>query len=279
MIPKVIHYCWFGEKPLPEYAVKCINSWKKYCEGYEIIEWNENNFDIHCTQYTEEAFNQKRWAFVSDYARLFIIYNEGGIYFDTDVELIKNIDDLRTSQAFFAQEIGGMVATGLGFGAEKGNSIIKLMMDEYVKAIFVLDTGELDLLPCPVRNTKALFELGYQKSGKTQTVMNAIIYAAEYFCPYNYIKNKLDITCNTYSIHHYEGSWDYSAEIRDKYKIFYRCFGYHIGHFLCETGEKIRNEGMTKAVRFVRYRVKSKIKKEWLSNGKIKCRKKNYRAD
>lgn len=279
MIPKVIHYCWFGENNLSKTALKCIDSWKKYCEGYEIIEWNENNFDVHCNQYVEEAYNQKKWAFVSDYARLFIIYNEGGIYFDTDVELIKNIDNLRMSNAFFAQEIDGMVNTGLGFGAEKGNHIVKLMMNEYEKAIFVSDEGELDLLPCPVRNTNILFKLGYKKSGKTQTVMNAKIYAADFFCPYDYMKNKLDITYNTYSIHHYEGSWDYSIEIRDKYRMFYRCFGHHVGHFICEIGEKNRNEGIAKTIKFIQYRVKSKVKKVWLSNEKIRYRKKCYRTD
>lgn len=274
MIPKVIHYCWFGENQLSEKTLKCIESWRRYCKDYEIIQWNENNFDIHCNHYVEEAYKHKKWAFVSDYVRLYIVYNEGGIYFDTDVELIKDIDDLRNLEAFFAQETNGMVNTGLGFGAEKGNRIVKLMMDEYEKALFVSAYGELDLLPCPIRNTKALFELGYQKNGKTQTVMNAKIYAADFFCPYDYIRNKLSITCNTYTIHHYIGSWDYSAEIKNKYKIFYLCFGHHIGHFICEAGEKIRNEGLVNAAGFIRYRIRDKLKKVWLSNGKIRCKKK-----
>ncbi|MCM1122142.1 MAG: glycosyl transferase [Eubacterium sp.] len=279
MIPKVIHYCWFGGNQLPESVLKCIDSWKKLCAGYEIVEWNENNFDIRCNQYVEEAYNKKKWAFVSDYARLSIIYNEGGIYFDTDVELIKNIDDLRSSTAFFAQEVGGMIATGLGFGAEKENRIIKLMMDEYEEATFISDEGELDLLPCPLRNTKVLFELGYRKNGKTQIVMNAKIYAPDFFCPYDYVRNKLNITENTYSIHHYDGSWDYSSEIQNNYKVFYRCFGHHIGHFICEIGEKVKNEGASKAVRFIQYRVKSKIKKAWLSNEKINYKTKRHRTD
>lgn len=279
MIPKVIHYCWFGENQLSERALKCIESWKQYCKDYEIIQWNENNFDIHINHYVEEAYNRKKWAFVSDYARLFVVYNEGGIYFDTDVELIRNIDDLRNFEAFFSQETNRMVNTGLGFGAEKGNKVVKLMMDEYEKALFVSVDGEADLLPCPVRNTKTLFELGYQKSGKTQTVMNAKIFAADFFCPYDYIKNKLDVSCNTYSMHHYEGSWDYPIEIRNKYKLFYWCFGHHIGHFMCEVGEKIKSEGIIKASGFVRYRIKEKVRKAWLSNGKIRSRKKGYRTD
>ena len=268
LIPKVIHYCWFGGNQLSEKALQCIESWKKYCPDYEIIEWNETNFDVNCNQYVREAYNNKKWAFVSDYARLSIIYNEGGFYFDTDVELLKPIEELRGSKAFFAQEIGGMVASGLGFGAEKGNFVVKLMMDEYENEKFILRNGELDLLPCPIRNTKVLFDLGYINNGQTQTIMGAKIFAAEYFCPYDYIKKRTKVTSNTFSVHYYEGSWDYPQEIKDKYKIFYTLFGHHIGHFICETGEKIRNEGLAAAIRFARYRVKNKIQKMRLSNRK-----------
>lgn len=279
MIPKVIHYCWFGGKPLSEQAIKCIDSWKKYCDEYEIIEWNESNFDIHCNQYVEEAYAQGKWAFVSDYARLFIVYNEGGFYFDTDVELIKCIDELRTYEAFFAQEASGMVNTGLGFAAEKGNFIVKLMLDEYEKIKFVLNSGHLDLLPCPIRNTKTLFELGYQKNRKMQYVMNVPIFSSDFFCPYDYIKEKTLITDNTYSIHHYEGSWDYPPQVREKYKIFYCLLGHHIGHFICEVGELMKNDGFMKTVRFVQYRIMNKIKKVWLSNEKKVYRKNRYGAD
>ena len=124
MIPKKIHYCWFGNNPLPESVQRCIESWKKYCPGYEIIEWNEGNYNINKIPFIEKAYKEKKYAFVSDYARLDIIYNEGGIYLDTDVELIKNIDPLLEHSCFLALESCGAVATGLGFGSIKKHSFI-----------------------------------------------------------------------------------------------------------------------------------------------------------
>ena len=119
MIPKKIHYCWFGGNPLPELAIKCLESWKKYCPDYEIIEWNETNFNLDSCEYVREAYQAKKWAFVSDYARLKVVYDNGGIYLDTDVELIKSLDRLLKNKSFFGTETTGVVATGLGFGAEK----------------------------------------------------------------------------------------------------------------------------------------------------------------
>ena len=123
-IPKVIHYCWFGGNPKPKLVQKCIHSWKKYCPDYEIIEWNESNFDISsCPLYVRQAYDVKKWAFVSDYARLKIIHTCGGIYLDTDVELIKSLDSLLEYNAFFGFEDGKYVATGLGFGAVSDNCV------------------------------------------------------------------------------------------------------------------------------------------------------------
>ena len=112
-IPKVIHYCWFGGNPLPKSAKKCIDSWKKYCPDYKIIRWDESNFDINCTPYCEKLYNEKRWAFLSDYARLKIIYENGGIYFDTDVELVKPLDDLLHNQCFMGIDTTFLVSNGL----------------------------------------------------------------------------------------------------------------------------------------------------------------------
>ena len=127
MIPKKIHYCWFGHNQLPESAKKCINSWKKFCPSFDIIEWNEENFNIDaCPQYVKDAYSQKKWAFVTDYVRLKVVYENGGIYFDTDVELISRIDSLLKYNAYFGFEDGVYVNTGLGFGAVKGMGIIKM---------------------------------------------------------------------------------------------------------------------------------------------------------
>ena len=121
MLPKKIHYCWFGGNELPDLAIKCIESWKKYCPDYEIIEWNETNFDLECCDFVKEAYKAKKWAFVSDYARLKVVYDNGGIYLDTDVELVKSLDILLQEKCYFGEETTGYVATGLGFGAENGN--------------------------------------------------------------------------------------------------------------------------------------------------------------
>ena len=105
MIPKIIHYCWFGRKPLPPLAVKCIESWKKYLPDYTIKEWNEDNFDINIVPYTREAYEVGKYAFVSDYARFYILYHHGGLYFDTDVEVIRPMDDLVGRGAFLAWDV------------------------------------------------------------------------------------------------------------------------------------------------------------------------------
>ena len=131
MIPKKIHYCWFGRKELPEKAKKCIASWKKYCPDFEIIEWNEDNIDVYQNPYTTYTYDNKRFAFLSDYLRLLIVYKEGGIYFDVDVEVVRPIDELLENQAFFGFETKDYINTGLGFGAEAGNAIVEAMIKEY----------------------------------------------------------------------------------------------------------------------------------------------------
>ena len=131
MIPKIIHYCWFGQSEMPTEYKRYIETWREKCPNYQIKEWNERNFDINSSAYAKEAYEEKKWAFVSDYARLKIIYDEGGIYLDTDVELIKSLDSLLSEKCFLATETTGYIATGLGFGAEQGNEIIKKMLEEY----------------------------------------------------------------------------------------------------------------------------------------------------
>lgn len=207
MIPKKIHYCWFGGNPLPELAVKCIGSWKKFCPDYEIIEWNEENYDVSQNTYMRQAYENKRWGFVPDYARLDIIYNHGGIYLDTDVEIIKPIDELLELEAFAGVEQNSpYIALGLGFGASKGHYAIKKMRDYYDQLLFV-ENGELNLLPAPKINSKVLEELGYVFSEQINDSCPLTIFPSEYFCPVNYNTNELTITEKTYSIHHYTASW------------------------------------------------------------------------
>lgn len=206
-IPKVIHYCWFGKSEMPKLAKKCIKSWKKYCPDYKIICHNEDNFDLTQNRYLNEAYKAGKWAFVSDYARLKIIYDNGGIYLDTDVELIKPIDDLLLTNGFMGFDEKGIVATGLGFGAEKGNEIVSEFLKDYDNIPFVLPDGSYDLTPCPDRNTEALKRLGMDIKNTSQTFMDITFLPDEYLCPMNYYTGKKTITENTYSIHHYSASW------------------------------------------------------------------------
>lgn len=146
-IPKVLHYCWFGGAPKPKNIQNCIRSWKKYCPDYEIIEWNEQNFDVSQSLYTRQAYDARRWAFVADYARLKILYEQGGIYMDTDVELLRPLDDLLAYPAFFGFQHNNEVATGLSFGAEARSPVVKALLDDYDSLPFLLPDGSCDLTP------------------------------------------------------------------------------------------------------------------------------------
>ena len=214
MIPKKIHYCWFGKGEMPKLAKKCIKSWKKYCTDYEIICHNEDNFDLTQNRYLNEAYKAGKWAFVSDYARLKIIYDNGGIYLDTDVEIIKPIDDLLCEEGFMGFDEKGIVATGLGFGAGKGNKIVGEFLKDYDDIPFVQEDGSFDLTPCPDRNTDTLKRLGMDVSDTDQTFMNMRFLPREYLCPMDYYTGKKTITKNTYSIHHYSASWTSSVTKR-----------------------------------------------------------------
>lgn len=212
MIPKIIHYCWFGHNPLPGSYQCYIESWRKYCPNYVIKEWNEDNFDVSQNQYCLEAYQAGKWAFVSDYARLQIIYNYGGIYLDTDVELIKPIDDLIFDGCgFIGFQNYEQVTTGLGFAAPKKSPYVKAMLSMYEARHFLKTDGSYDLTPCPVANTVALLHCG-MKTGKKATAnvqrLNGIrVLPVDYLNPQDVDTGKISITNNTYSIHHYTASW------------------------------------------------------------------------
>lgn len=206
-IPKVIHYCWFGKGKMPPLSEKCIKSWKKYCPDYEIICWNEDNFDINENMYAKEAYEAGKWAFVSDYARLKVLYENGGIYLDTDVEIIKPIDTLIEDCGYMGFDDNGVISTGLGFACEKGNELVGQLLADYNDIHFTLADGSYDLTPCPVRNTKTMVKLGLDLEKKNQTFMGIKILPEDYLCPMKYYIGKKIITKNTYSIHHFCASW------------------------------------------------------------------------
>ncbi|WP_438434523.1 glycosyltransferase family 32 protein [Gorillibacterium sp. sgz500922] len=207
MIPKKIHYCWFGGKPLPKNVLQCIESWKKFCPDYEIIRWDESNFDITCSKFVEEAYEEKAWAFVSDYARLKVIYESGGIYLDTDVELIKNLDELLNNQFYIGiQQVQTLCNTGLGFGATRSNPVVKEMLSEYDNLNF--ENSKKESLACPYLNSKVLTKRGYKFTGRVQYITGGTIYPPMYFDPMAPGDGTKNLLCEeTVSIHHYSASW------------------------------------------------------------------------
>ncbi|CVI73605.1 Capsular polysaccharide synthesis protein [Clostridiales bacterium CHKCI001] len=208
MIPKKIHYCWFGRGEKPKLAKKCIASWQKYCPDYEIIEWNEDNFDINLNAYTKWCYDNRKYAFLSDYVRLLVVYENGGIYFDTDVELIKNLDFLLDNEAFFGFETGASnpkntsINSGLAYGSVANGLALQSMLKEYDQ---LLD-GRHGVVMCPELNTIALEKLGLKRDGSYQEFVWGTVYPKEYFNPYESTTGRLNKTKNTVSIHWYMGS-------------------------------------------------------------------------
>ncbi len=213
MIPKVIHYCWFGGNPLPESAIKCIESWKKFCPDYEIKQWSEENYDINKIQYVKEAYQEKKYAFVTDVARLDIIYHEGGIYLDTDVEIIKSLDQLLDNSLYLGMETTGRVNTGLGFGAEPKHKFVKDNLNLYADIPFVSN------ITCVTYTTNMLKRYGLRNRNELQQLETILVLPTEYLCPLIFETNRLKITENTYSIHHYDMSWKDKKDYLLKLKI------------------------------------------------------------
>ena len=243
MIPKVIHYCWFGRNPLPPFAVKCIESWKKFLPGYEIKEWNEDNFDVNIIPYTQEAYEARKYAFVSDYARFYILYHHGGIYFDTDVEVIKSIDDIIERGAFMgceneakpgatalavAQGLGLGCNPGLGLGCNPGLGLYAEILGLYAGLHFLRSNGGLNLKTVVEYTTELLSAKGLKNVNEMQCVADVWIYPKEYFCPVNYQTNEMNITDNTRSIHHYAASWHGTRQIL--FKLVSKIVGKDVAH-------------------------------------------------
>lgn len=209
MIPKKIHYCWFGGNEMPELSKKCLESWKKYCKDYEIIEWNEKNIDLNSNQYIKEAYKCKKWAFITDYVRLYVLYNYGGIYMDTDVEVIKPIDAFLSHKAFSGFENNNMIPTGI-IGSEKGNQWIKDLLKEYDNIHFINSKGKMDLTTNVIRITNLTKKkYGLLLKSSYQELKGGIvtIYPFDFFCPKSHITKEIYITENTCTIHHFAGSW------------------------------------------------------------------------
>lgn len=207
-IPKKIHYCWFGKKEKPDIVKKCIKSWKEKLKEYEIIEWNEDNFDITSNEFVRQAYNCGKFAFVSDYVRVYALYNYGGIYLDTDVEVYKEFSqDILSNESFWGFEEKNFIATST-IGAKKGNEFIKKFLDVYDNKKFINDDGTIDTLTNVAIVSEMIKKIGVKLDGTFQNIDGiATIYPQEYFSPYDYINCYSKKTDNTVAIHHYYKSW------------------------------------------------------------------------
>lgn len=232
MIPKKIHYCWLGNNPLPPLAEKCIASWKKYCPDYEIILWNEDNYDFTKHPYMKQAFEAKKWGFVPDYARLDIVCTHGGIYLDTDVEIVKNLDELLKNDFYAGFESDEWVNLGLGFGAIPGHPMLLEMMADYDNYSFVNADGSLNQLPSPQIQTKLLKKHGLQKDNSEIQILpgNVTIYPTSCLAPRNAARIP-EALPESYSVHHYMASWcddQFGRKVGKVIKkIIAKCLGKH----------------------------------------------------
>lgn len=216
MIPKIIHYCWFGRSPLPPLAIACIASWRKYLPDYKIVEWNEDNFDVNIIPYTRDAYNAKMYAFVSDYARFWILYNYGGLYFDTDVEVIRPLNRIIDKGPFMGCENWCLkngimeplrVAPGLGLGANAKMHVYKEILNEYQILHFTDGNNRLNLTTVVTHTTNVLLRYNLKNVDRIQCVNGIFVYPKDYFCPIEQDGHVLNLTDHTVCIHHYAGSW------------------------------------------------------------------------
>jgi mannosyltransferase OCH1-like enzyme len=226
MIPKVIHYCWLNGDPFPDVIEKCLESWHDKLPGYEIKEWNCNNFDVNICDYTKEAFSVKKYAFVSDYMRLYALYNEGGIYLDTDVEVFKSFDDLLTNRAFVGFEGDDALGTCL-LASEKGNDFIGEMLSVYKNKHFIHADGSMNMMPNSYMLVPLFKKYGITLNNKLQKTKYITVYPKDYFCPFNSLTDRVNVTANTYAMHLFFGSWLPDGEKKqiifrkERYKHYY----------------------------------------------------------
>lgn len=220
-LPKVIHYCWFGGNELGDQELKCIDSWKKFLPDYEIVCWNESNYNLLRNEYVREAYEAKKWAFVSDFARFDILHQYGGVYFDTDVEIIASMDDILNKGPFMAGESapsrdhGLTVAPGLGLAAYPGMALYQKILESYNDQHFINSDGSLNTKTVVVRVTELLRDCGLRDVNEVQTLDDLTIYPVDYFNPKDYFTGEIVLTNNTRAIHHFSMSWVNDVE---KYK-------------------------------------------------------------
>lgn len=272
-IPKIIHYCWVGGNPKPQSVLYCIESWKRCCPDYEIREWNETNYDFTKNEYMHQAYEAKKWGFVPDYARLDIVYGHGGIYLDTDVEMVRSFDHLRENECFFGFEDTGdgeyFVNCGHGFGAVAHHEAIRNARDLYDRLAFVNADGSLNLLASPYYTTQSLRQMGLVQENRDQVLPGVQVYASDVLCPKNFRTGKVTKTARTVSIHHFTASWvdeKIKAEMAHQQKIKNR-FGKRLGGYVLLAESVSQKYSLTDMFTKLPVRVAKRVK------GKLICAK------
>ena len=253
MIPKIIHYCWFGGNPLPDLAKKCIASWEKYCPDYQIIRWDESNYDLAACDYVREAYEAKKWAFVTDVARLDVLVNFGGIYMDTDVEVIRPLDSLLSYEAVSGFETEFQISTGL-MACRKGHPLFQEFLRDYDGKHFLNEDGSYDTTTNVIRITEICQKYGFQGNNQKQTVRGFTLLPKDYLCPKDYKSRRIHITRNTLTIHHFNASW-VKGELRYAYDFADRCKlpgMFYVGRLIGEA----KYHGFTGLVKFVTRKIR-----------------------
>lgn len=206
-IPRIVHYCWFGRGVKPSKMVKCMRSWEKHLAGYQFMEWNEDSFDLTSNRYVKEAYEAKKYAFVSDYVRLYALYKHGGIYLDTDVEVVKSLDPFLKHEAFSGFEDEKFLQSGT-MGAAKQHHWIKELLDDYDSRSFLRPDDSYDLTTNTAVITAICKNHGLVLNGSHQVLQNGVVfYPRDYFSPYDYINGGIFRTENSHTIHHFAKSW------------------------------------------------------------------------